>query len=210
MDAAHESLRARSAAEICAVCELETDVAAWLREEPDADAFLTRLQSAGAHRDAVTFLCHALQPREAVWLAWDIACQVTKADADAATQALAATSTWLVDTSDANRRAAHAAAEGCGFGVPAGCAALSAFLAEGSLGPADLEQAVPPPPGACAKAAVGALLLAAVAEPEHADTRAQQYVARWFELAATEPPWIATDDGPEGIEPGGYNTDLKF
>ncbi|MCA8977188.1 MAG: hypothetical protein KDC98_20875 [Planctomycetes bacterium] len=213
MDEVLERFRARSAAEICSGCDFENDIAPWLTDEPDAATFLQRLLDGGAAKDAVRFLCHALEPREAVWLAWDAAGGVDGDGAVATTEALAATSAWLVEGTDELRRAAHDAAERCGLDTAAGCAAMAVFFAEGSLGPPDLEQEVPAPPGTCAKIATGALLLAAVRDPVHADERAAGYVARWFELAATEPPWQVAASGagePTGEDSGGYDTDMKF
>ena len=216
MDAAQDKLQVRLAADVCAVCPLETDVAGWLRAEPNAATLLQQLLDGGATMDAVRFLCHAIEPREAVWLAWDVVCSAASGGGvgadDPATLALQATSAWLVDPSDENRREAHAAGERCGHDKAAGCVALAVFLAEGSLGPADLDQEVPPPPGACAKAAAGALIITAVQAPERAAERAGSYVARWSELAPLPRPWDQGEGQPSDADASGsgYDTDLKF
>lgn len=217
MGDAKEQLRAVAAADVCARCELETDPTELLAASSDAVAFLDALLARGAAMDAVRFLGHALEPRQAVWWAWDVAQRSAPPNAKPPVlEALAATSAWLVEPTDEHRRAAHEAAETCGFDAPAGCVALAVFLAEGSLGPPDLEQPVPPPPGACAKAVIGAVLLAAVGVPEQAYERAAGFVARWFELAAGEAPWTAeapaagaAPDQPS-TDGSGYDTNLKF
>lgn len=189
-DNALQSLRERPAADICRECDLEDDHGAALAANPDAAAFLRSLLGAGAARDAVRFLAHALSPKYAVW--WGAHCVGTldvksmPADAQAA---FAATHAWLVDPKESQRRAAQAAADRCGIGLPAGCLALSVFLAEGSLGPPDLAQEVPVPPFACAKAVAGAVLLASVRVPERAQATAIAFVESWNDLAQRPPPW---------------------
>lgn len=191
-DKALLALRARPAADICRECDLETDVAERLRANPDAGTFLRELLASGAHRDAVQFLCHALEPRQVVWWAWacvDASGAASKLSPDEVA-AQAATHAWLSQPSDPLRREAQAAADRCGIGRPAGCAALSVFLAEGSLGPPDLGQDVPAPPFACAKVGAGAILLTVVQKPEQAASRAEAFIELWFQLAATRPPWV--------------------
>jgi hypothetical protein len=190
MNAAQEKLKLLTAAEVCAGCELETDVTEWLKAEPDAAAFLQQLTDAGHHMDAVQFLCHALEPREAVWLAWDSGRQLVDEHAPAKLKdAVSTTLKWLTTLEDKDRRAAHDASEICGIEQSAGSAALAAFFADGSLGPVELAQSIPVPAGACAKAAACAIFFAAVEDPPQADQRAAASVASWFELGVTEPPW---------------------
>lgn len=189
MDAAHQKLKALTAVEVCEICELETDVTEWLDAKPDADTFLQQLTAAGHHLDALKFLCHALEPREAVWLAWDAASRLPASDDPKIVDALAKTHQWLTSLSEKARRAAHAASEASGLESSAGVAALAAFFADGSIGPEELPEPILPDPGTCAKAAVGALMFAAVAVPQEAEERTAASVQRWFELAATEPLW---------------------
>lgn len=189
-DKALATLRARAAADICRECDLETDVAERLNAQPDAANFLRQLLAGGAHRDAVRFLCHALEPREVVW--WASTCvDFPETDPLSAKEAAALTATraWLSDPTDQRRREAQTASDLCGVGRPAGCAALAVFLAEGSLGPPDLGQDVLAPPFACAKAGAGAILLTLAQKPAKAASRAEAFIDRWFELAATPPPW---------------------
>jgi len=189
-DTSLEELRKRPAAEICRECDLETDATDQLASGPDAGVFLRQLLANGAARDAVRFLAHALAPKQAVW--WASHCVGTLPPAGMSPDdqaALGATRAWLADPIDGKRRQAQAAADRCGIGRPAGCLALSVFLAEGSLGPPDLAQEVPVPPFACAKAAAGAILLASVRVPEHAVATATAFVEQWFTLATGTPPW---------------------
>lgn len=198
------NLAAKSAADICRESDLESDVAAPLRANADAAALLEHLLAVGAEKDAVRFLCHALEPREAVWWAWDCAGTIDAASSSAAeTAAIAAVGAWLADPRDELRRAAQAAADQCGIERPAGCAALAVFLAEGSLGPPDLGKEVLPPPYSCAKAAAGAILLTAVRQPADASSRARAFVERWFTLAAASPPWAKSAKQPSGTAADG-------
>ena len=190
MDVAQEKLKLLTAAEVCAECDLEADVAEWLEAKPDAATFLRQLTDAGHHMDAAQFLCNALEPREAVWLAWDVGRLNATDDApDKVKQAVAATHKWLTTLEDKDRRAAHDASEVCGLDKAAGSAAYAAFYAAGSIGPEDLAEPIPVPAGICAKMAAGAILFAAVEDPHNIDERVAASVAHWFTLAATEPPW---------------------
>src|SRR5262245_44734732 len=85
---------------------------------------------------AVRLLAEALPKREAVW--WACQCVRHAGGPELATLAVAAlraAEQWAADPSEDNRRAAYTAAQPVGFGTPAGCAALAAFLSGGSLGP---------------------------------------------------------------------------
>lgn len=114
--------------------------------------------------DAIRFLAAALPKREAVW--WGVLCvkdAIPKPPPEAG-KAIAAAESWVKDQSEANRRAAEAAAELAGYGTPAGCLAAAAFWSGGSLAPPHLA-AVPPKDELTGTAVAGALLLASIASP---------------------------------------------
>ena len=124
-------------------------------------AYLDALTRADHFTTAEAFLVAALPQREAVW--W--ACRCVRAVLDSritkeAETALSAAEAWTASPGDINRRRAMTAAEAVGFGHPAGCVALAAFLSGGSLAPPNLKE-VPPPPQAFGRAVAGALQLAA-------------------------------------------------
>lgn len=208
-----EKLQSLAATEVCERCELDSDVSDVVQPETHVAALLEHLLSNERAADAVQLLAHSLEPREVVWWAWDIALANTESPGEAVTQALDSVGRWLVDPDDEKRRAAYDASEVCGLGEPAGCVAIAVFFAEGSLGPADLEQEIPSPPFSCAKAAAGAIGLSAVEVPEHAGERSAAAVSRWFELAKHDPPWVAgigTEDESPQDDGSGYDTNLKF
>lgn len=128
-------------------------------------AYLEALASGGHFADAAGFLAEALPRREAVWWACRCAREAPGVPlSGGANAALHAAETWCVSPGDVNRRKAMPAAEGVGFGHPAGCAALAAFLSGGSIVPPELKE-VEPPEHAFTKAVAGSILLASVAEP---------------------------------------------
>ena len=139
-------------------------------------AYLEALASGGHFADAAGFLASALPRREAVW--WACRCS-REALGDAPSKeidaALRAAETWVASPGDVNRRKAMPQAEVVGFGHPAGCAGLAAFLSGGSLTPPDLKE-VPPPEHAFARAVAGSVVLASV----HGNSRAIVATRRKF------------------------------
>ena len=140
----------RTAAEACSQIQLGAPPRSAARRH-GAARFLDALIAAGHLPDALRFLAAALPKREAVWWACVCARQgygaVVPSPAGAALQAA---ERWVADPSDANRRAAHPAAEAAGVGTPAGAAAIGVFLSGGSLAPVNLPACRPlpitPPP----------------------------------------------------------------
>lgn len=80
--------------------------------------------------------------------------------------ALAIFDAWAADPSDANRRAAADASED----GPEKSLGLAIFFSGGSIAPPEVNP-IPPPPHVAEKLAAGAIMLAVVAEPEHATER---------------------------------------
>ena len=155
-----------------------------------ARAWLEKLDSAALHEDAIRLLAGVLPRRDCVH--WALACsQEALAKTASPTQraALDATARWTKDPSDANRRAAGAASEAALLDNTAGCTALAAFMAEGSIAPAGLTP-VPPAEHLCALSSCVAIQLAAQMDGALA---AAKHLQRFFELGvklAEEPtPW---------------------
>src|SRR4051812_45310941 len=112
-------IEARDAAEVCRRFELSDEAAAVPVDGVSPRAFVDRLTSAGLFDDAETFLGYALPKREAVW--WACLCTREAVGPDPkppAAAALKAAEAWVADPSDANRRAAQAAADAVGLGHP--------------------------------------------------------------------------------------------
>jgi Family of unknown function (DUF6931) len=128
--------------------------------------YVQGLASSGHFSDAEGFLASALPRREAVW--WACRCVRSTLGSEPSREAdlaVRAAEAWAVAPGDVNRRKAMPVAEAVGFGHPAGCVALAAFLSGGSLVPPGLKE-VPPPGDAFARALAGSILLAAArAEP---------------------------------------------
>ena len=178
------NVTSQNAAEICRDLQLEGEAAGLLREEQTPAAFLDLLIKHQQYVAAIQFLAHALPKREAV--AWASQC-VRNAGLepldDKSKAALEAADQWVLDPTEPNRRTAHAAAEAVGYGTPAGCAALAAFLSGGSLGPAHVPE-IPPAPTLTAQAAAGGILLAAVLkEPEKAPDKQRDFLRRGIDVA---------------------------
>lgn len=183
----------RSAAELCAVAELEDEARALLAPDVQSPrAFFSRLIEKGRQADAVRYLAHALPRREAVWWAW--ACSRKSAGAAPPPKikaALDATEQWIVQPTEENRRRALQVGEAADFGTAAGCAALAAFMSGGSMAPPDAP-VVPPGEFICAKAVSGSVTLAVVGkEPERATEKFKEYLQLGLEVAERTKLWPA-------------------
>ena len=115
--------------------------------------------------DAIRFLAAALPKREAVW--WGVLCvkdALPKPADPVAAKAVASAEAWAKEPSEANRRAAEAAANAAGYGTAAGSLAAAAFWSGGSLNPPHLPS-VPPKAELTGVAVAGAVLLASTVAP---------------------------------------------
>jgi hypothetical protein len=140
--------------------------------------------------DALAFLASALPKREAVWWACQCVRAVTPAPPPKEDAALKAAEKWCGQANDANRRAAHAAAEAATFAVPAGTAALAAFLSEGSMAPPHVETPVPPADNLTAKLVAATLAVAAVqTTPEKAAEKRKTFLDLGLAVAAGTNRW---------------------
>jgi hypothetical protein len=179
------NVTARTAAEVCRHFELGPAARALLTESASPAEFLDLLAGDGHWPDAVRLLSHGLGRREAVW--WACQCARDAAGAGASPEALAAlraAETWVYQPSEANRRAAEAAAQAEGLEHPASFAAMAGFWSGGSIAPPANPQPVPPPPLLTAQAVANAVMLAAVASPVAAAAeRYRRYVAQGIEIA---------------------------
>lgn len=173
-----------AAAAVCANFELEPESLPLLEEAPNSEQFLRLLIEQEHYIDAVGFLAHGLPKREAVW--WACVCARSTLDAEPAAEELKILSlaeAWVYDPSEANRRAAMAAAEASEFKTPASWAAAAAFWSGGSMAPPDLP-AVPPADNLTGKAVIGAVMMAvARGEPDKMEERYRQMLTRGLDIA---------------------------
>lgn len=148
--------------------------------------------------DAVAFVAHALPRREAIWWAFTCARSAAGDEPEPAVGAcLDAARTWIAEPTEENRRAAFAAAGQVGMGTPAGSVALAAFLSGPTLGLAD-GPAIPPDEHVGAKALMGAVGLAALAQdPEDAAAVLKQFLAQGLELAERLQLWSPPPAEPQ-------------
>ncbi|MRI32664.1 Twin-arginine translocation pathway signal [Endozoicomonas sp. OPT23] len=119
----------------------------WLKEEK--------------YNELVTFLCHALSAREAVW--WGCLClrMVEQELNDVQQQALSAAESWVRESTEANRRISETRAKRAELDNAAGWLAQAAFWSGGSITPID-GPANPAPPYLYSHAVAGAICLSAV------------------------------------------------
>lgn len=178
----------RLAADIAKAVPLSDDGKAHLTPGMTARQFFDALYAGGQHEDAIRFLAVALPKREAVW--WGLVCvrEVLKAPPDAQAKALAAAERWVRDPAEPNRRAAGTAAEAADYGNPPGCLAAAAFWSGGSIAPPNVP-AVPPKDEMTGQAVAGALLVAAVTEPEAADATRARFLSIGADVTAGKNRW---------------------
>ena len=181
---------ARTAAEVCRAFKLGDDAKKLLRDGQTPRAFLDELMAKKHYPDAIRFLAFALPRREAIWWACQCARQAYGGGAEPKiAAALTASEKWVVDPSDANRRTAFAAAQAAEIGNPAGSTGAAVFFSGGSLAPPNVPE-VKPPDDATAKAAAGAVLLAAVLkEPEKLVVKYQKFLALGIDVGNGANRW---------------------
>jgi hypothetical protein len=179
----------KKAAAVCRLFPIGEDAKKLLQEGQTVLQLLQALQKSELYMDAVRLLSHALPKRAAVWWACECIRSVLKEPPPEAAQALQAAREWCADPSEANRRAAEAAAEAAEIGTPAGCAAIAACWSGGSLSPPDAP-VLPPGETLTAQAAANAVLMAAVVlEARKAPARFAEFLALGIMVAEGGNRW---------------------
>lgn len=157
---------------------LETPVAAPARAlVPEV---LAELAAKGATGDMLLLLAHALPPREAVW--WACLSARDLVGGRAAPAPLAAAEAWVLKPGPETRARARAALEGAHHLDDTSLCALAASMADGTLGPGELDDH-PAPPGAVAGAALGLAILSMFRDPERSAAQGGWLVARALDIA---------------------------
>lgn len=174
---------ALAATAIVAAAGLGDEARALLRPDDKPKAYLERLLEAGHASDVVRFLAYVLPRREAVWWVWVCARKAAGSHPAAPVkQALEAVERWIMQPSDATRRAAFEAAEAADIGTPAGSAGLAVFFSGGSIAPPSVSE-VPPPDGMTAKAVVNGITFAAIEDPRRMAERWREFAGMGMEVA---------------------------
>jgi len=170
-------LAVASAAALPVEAQLGDAAKAMLVDDMPAPQYVELLASREQYLDALRVVAHSLAKRSAV--AWSCRCVRSASGEDLSPldeAALKAAEEWAAEPSEDRRRQAEKAAEAAEHRTPAAWAATAAFWSSGSMGPTTAP-VVPPAPHLTAHAAVGAVMLAAVArQPEKAPERYEQFL----------------------------------
>lgn len=172
------------AAMICRDIQLDEPALKCLDSDPVPADFLKALLEQELYVDAVRFLARALPKREATW--WACLCARSVLAEDARPEQIKAVETaeqWVYKPTEPNRRSNDAAAQAATFDSPAAWAAMAAFWSGGSMAPEEAP-AVPPAENLTAKAAAGAVMLAAVLnQPEKAQEKYRFFLEQGIDIA---------------------------
>ena len=161
---------------IVAAAGLSDEGAALLAPDDKPRAYLDRLLAEGHMADVVRFLAYVLPKREAVWWAWVCARKAAgSSPAPDVKAVLECVERWIVQPTDANRRAAYTTAERGNIATPEGMAAVAVFFSGGSIAPDGMPE-VTPPERMTAKAVVGSVTIAAT-------SKADEIPQRWMEFS---------------------------
>lgn len=187
-----KKVKAALASEVCARFDLREDARPLLSPAATPREFLEALVANRQLASALSFVAHALPPREAVW--WGCLCLRHASGPalppeDAA--ACKAAAEWVLEPTDERRNAAAAIAEKTGVGTPAGSLATAVAWTGGSLSPPDPKvPVVPPGPWLPAKAVSGSVLLAsAKADPVRIADVQRSFVELGFGVAEGRVVW---------------------
>lgn len=119
-------IQAATAAEICAAAPLKDEAKKLLESGMTPPQFLAALLEKKKHIDAIDFMAHALNAREAVW--WGCLCmQHACGNSLSGPERAAATAAvqWVLQPTDQNRAAAKAPGDAAGAATAAGALAMA-------------------------------------------------------------------------------------
>lgn len=151
--------------ELCERLGLSSEAPAIAAETAGVPEFIEALVAADLFDDAVRVTAHDLGiPASLTWAADCVRDGHGAGLGPADVAALEAATAWIDDPSEEHRQAANAAAEATDYSTGAPWVALAAAWSEGSLAPAGLPDA-PPPPDLSLQGIAGAIALAATSGP---------------------------------------------
>lgn len=160
--------------------ELDAGVQALLRPEMSPVEAVSALLASGAHGDALKLVARLL-PRRFV-VAWVCQCARGETLTLEARAGASLAEKWARDPSEENRRAAFEFARAGEYKTLGAWIAATAGWAAGSLGPADLNVAIPPPDHLTAVAATAAINMMSVLDMVKFDERRLGFVKRALDL----------------------------
>ncbi|MEC9431548.1 MAG: hypothetical protein VYD87_01460 [Pseudomonadota bacterium] len=166
-------------------------------EDAPAATLLAELSGKGATADMLLLLAHALPAREAVWWACLSARDLLDEGA-APTAPLAAAEAWVLRPGAEARVRARAALEGAHHLDDSALCAMAASMADGTLGPGELEDFAAPA-GAVGGAAHAMALLSLYHDETRVETQGRWLVARALDIArggSGQVPAPASDPTP--------------
>jgi hypothetical protein len=191
--------------------DLSEDARALLTDEATSEDYYSLLRKSKLWLDAIRFLAAALSARGTVfWAAKSVREHLGDDATEDDLEALRLTEQWLGDPAEEIRYAAFAFAQKMGFKAPTSWVATSAFWSGPSMAPPEAP-AIPPGPGLAGKAAGGALLLTAAAEPKTMEKSYLVFLDLGERIACgeqelpeitTPPPAPADEDGAIDKEKG--------
>jgi hypothetical protein len=179
-----KKITAAKARDLCSHFDLTPEARPLLNDAMSPDQFLDVLIENSHFMDAIRLIAFGLPKREAVW--WSCLCVREMLTPDAPPEileVLKASEAWVYKPTEEARRGAMVKAERAGFDKAASWTAIGAFWSGGSMAPPNVPE-VPPGETLTAKAASGAILLAAVQrEPERATERHRQFLEDGIDIA---------------------------
>lgn len=173
-----------SAATVLKDIELSPEALELLDPKMSPAEFLNTLVQSAKLPDAVRFLARALPRREAAW--WGCVC--SRAATDEKTpepykKVLELAELWVFKPTEENRVPIFEAAQATQFDHPSAWAAMAAYWSMGSMAPPDAPP-VQPAENLTAKAAAGAVMLAAVhGQPDLIDQKYRRFLEQGKDIA---------------------------
>lgn len=161
---------------------------------------LSELDAKGALIDMLQLLAHALPPRQATWWACLSARDIFPEDAGTLTLSLRAAEDWVFQPSDETRARARAAFDAAPNEDDTVLCAMAATLADGTLGPGELED-YEAPPGAVGGAAFGIALTSLFHDEDQVEVRGPLLLERALDIARGGNGRVAPPALPGAIAP---------
>ena len=180
-----KKITAKIAQEITELFEFVDEIQPKLDDQRPPVAYFQLLVDKGHYQDAITFLAHAIPPKEAVW--WACVCARHHFDAadESFQQGLKAAEAWVYDDSEENRRICEKFAEAGDYSTISSWACAAAFWSGGSISAED-DAPIEVLPYIYAHAVTGSIVSSASfspPEPEDDKERFMQYFKHGLNIA---------------------------